>query len=310
MPEAQPPPLPGEPVLPVGRPRYAWFAGILEGRFADRTAVETAVADLRRLDLTRVELEFEGDRFSVLLDERPIPPAAVRPGMIDEVRDVLDALARASSQPQTIESTLRCTEVFDDTVVETLFAQAHGVMGHVSRVRAATADDRQRDPAAPLGQPTTSGFSPMRTALIAVLMLIAFSMLVWQGGVLERIWSTPPEQLQVDTGLFDGLLDVTVESSFGNYRVAVRRGADYPTTTAEVSVLEATAETTADRAAVVSVADGAAIHVRIESEDGEVLQFIAVQLRPLLVREDAEAVALLPGRMNAHTVRLSLESGH
>lgn len=299
MPEAQPPPPPGGTPSPAGPIRHAWFAGLFEGKAGDRTRIEAAAQRVRDI-CAGGSLDFEGDRFALVMDEKTIQPTRDRKS---ELVEALHDLVLASSDAQSIESTLRCTEVYDNAVVETLFAPLHGQVGEVSRVRAATPDDLRRGGAT---QRSGTGFGKGRIALISVLMVLAVSMLVWQAGIWDRVWAVPAEQLDIDTGLFGDLVAVQISADYGNYRITMRRGPAYPATTGAADALEQAANSTAERAAVLAVSSGDVVHVQLVSETDEVLWYARASLRALLLSEDAEVDAMLPGRIDARAVQLVL----
>ena len=63
------------PELPVGPPRYLWFAGILEAPRPDASRdgnLRRIAGEIDRLGLGRAELELDGGRFSLLLGENSL----------------------------------------------------------------------------------------------------------------------------------------------------------------------------------------------------------------------------------------------
>src|SRR4051812_4968194 len=102
------------PPLASSAPRFAWFDGIVEGRVGDVASVRAAVERANATGFGRMDVGVDGGRFSVLMDDATVPASR----MTDENRcalaGALNEIAVASAGP--IESTLRCTEVFQDEV--------------------------------------------------------------------------------------------------------------------------------------------------------------------------------------------------
>ena len=301
MPDAALPPIPGRAdTAPSGPAQHGRFAGILEGAVATRPELERITAEINALGLAHADLEVDGGRFSLLLDEQTVPGNALSSECLSEFGRLLGELTRASADPASVESTLRCTTVHGDTVVETMFAPVRGEMRAVSRVRPAEADDRVRTSTAlqPLGR--------RRVTLIGGLFALALAMFTWQSGLLDRVFSVDATQLEIDEGPFRGLLHAEAESSWGSYRVTLQPGADYPVTSAELRALLAKVETTAARAAILAVANGNVIFVRLLDDAGDVLTFAPVLLRGLIDNPEGDVVAMLPGRRVAHSIVLGL----
>lgn len=310
MPDRTDVPVPPQPHTspPRGPVQYAWFAGLLEGRCNDSDELRRIAGEINGLGAVHIDLELDAGRFSALLDERTIAGESMTQETQDRLLGLLQEMVDASSDPQAVASTMRCTAVHGDSVVETLFAPMRGAMKCVNRVRPVQREDREHEPAGHTGS-AIAGFGIRRVVLIGILMLVAFSALTWQSGLLDRVMSADVELLQVDSGPFGELLAVDVEPNWGNYRVLLRRGAAYPTTAAGVKELEAAAATPADRAAVLAVCDGGNIYLRLSDEQGKTLAYHPVEMRALLLKNDAVISGHLPGRIAARSIQLALEAG-
>ncbi|MBK8978515.1 MAG: hypothetical protein IPM29_21670 [Planctomycetes bacterium] len=300
-------PEPPADVAPRGAPRTARFEGLLAGRRRDDAALRSACDALRRLGVA-ADLELRGGRFSLLPDD-----ATIAGEHLDEAGQtaLLDVLAQmiAAAEPGSVESTLRCTLVHDDRVVETLFAVQRDALRPVSRVRppapgdraAATADD-DRD----LGR-----VARRKLLRVAPLLLIACALLAWQSGLADRALAPRPAALRCETGVFGDRLaiDVARDAWLGGYVVSITRGPGYPATIAAAERAEATATTPVERAALRALADGSELWVRLLGADGRVLAAVSGSLAPLLESADARVRVELPPRRVARGVRLALDPG-
>ncbi len=302
---------PAVPKAPEGPVRYAWFGGILEGRRPqDDGALRAAVAELNADGPVPADLEVEGGRFTVLLGERTLEPSELSSERLTVFVDLLQRLVEASADPERIESTLRCTEVYAREAVETVFAPVAGEVRCVSRVRALNDEDRRRAPVAARPAGPAFDLGTRRALLIGALFLIAFGLFTWRSGIVGRWMSAEAAGLARETGPFGTLLAVEVERMWpGDYRVVLRRGDDYPLTTDAVSALQTGAGSPVELAAVNAVAEGDAVYAQLLNHDGEVLASDRLELRPLLGDADAEVEGKLKGRISAATVRLALDPG-
>ncbi|MCE9636900.1 MAG: hypothetical protein K8T90_14440 [Planctomycetes bacterium] len=311
MRDVGPPPIDGEPAADAaprdpGPPRYGRIDGIIEGRVGDSAAARDAVRQANEAGYARLDIEMDGGRFSALPDADAILPAQ----MTDDRRAAffkgLREFAAASDGP--VESTLRCTEVFENVVRETLFLpdDSGRSLRSLTRERPVTAAERsgaaKADDAPP---PMPKG----RMALLAVLLVVAFGLVAWTGGWIDRVFSPEAAKLTADTAVFGDLVTVEVGGAWGDYEVKVRRGPSYPATTADVEALERAAADPARRAAVRAVADGGTIWLRLENSAGKGVAAKQVELRPLVERADRFVDAKLPGHMSAAKVRLALDAG-
>jgi hypothetical protein len=299
MPDDAPPP------LDPGAPRFAWFDGIVEGRLGDAAAVRAAAARSNSTGFGRMDVGVDGGRFSVLMDDTTV----LAPKMTDENRralaDALTAIAGAANGP--VESTLRCTEVFANEVRETLFLPEGGTIRPLTRTRPVTDADNFRNPEAVAPPPPSMGRG--RLAMVLAALLVAFGVAAWASGWVDRLFSARSDGLLIDTGPFGDLVAVTAESSWGDYKITLRRGAGYPVTNERLAELRAKATTPADRAALDAVSSGGEVWLRLENAGGKGLAVSATDLRPLVASADRSVEATLPGRIAAARIRLSIEAG-
>lgn len=299
---------PGPPPPPRGNPRFAWFDGILEAPKGDLAAMRAAIGRVSATGFARLDLEVEGGRVSILVDDHPVGPALMTDANREALVGGLQAIVAALPPGARIESTLRCTEVFDGEVRETLFDASGGELRSVSCVRPATPDDLARAPVLELPLPSLR-LGRKRTALLAVLFLVAFGVVAWQGGWLDAVFGASAGGLAVETDPFGKLLDATIETSWGAYVVKVRRGPEYPATNEQQDRLIAAAADPAHRAAVSAAVEGGVIYARIEDADGKVLESKRMELRPLVGSADAVVEARFQGRIAAARLRLALDAG-
>lgn len=314
MRDAGPPPIDGDasdaasgPAMrDPGAPRWGRIDGILEGRVGDSDAARAAVQRANDAGYARLAIEVDGGRFSALPDADAIRPEqmtdARRAAFFAGLRD----FAAASDGP--VESTLRCTEVFADVVRETLFLpdESGRSMRALTRERPVTDTERRgaaKEEEAPPPMPVG------RMAFLAVLLVVAFGLVAWTGGWIDRAFSTDVKAIATDTSVFGDLVTVEVGGAWGDYEVKVRRGPSYPATSAEVEKLERAAADPARRAAVRAVTDGGTIWLRLEAGDGRGIAAKRVELRSLVERADRVVDATLPGRIAAAKVRLALDAG-
>jgi hypothetical protein len=297
------PPVP--PPLDPGEPRFAWFDGIVEGRLGDASLVREAASRANASGFGHMDVGVDGGRFSVLMSEDTVRARS----MTDENRrlfaNTLAEIAAASAGP--VESTLRCTEVFRSEVRETLFLAEGASIRALTRTRPVTDADLFRNPDG--GAPPAPSMGRGRLAVVAALLLVVFASAAYFGGWVDRLLSASAETLAVDTGPFADYLDVTVEKSWGNYEVTVRRGRGFPVENARIEELKARAATPADRAALDVVATGGKVWLRLEDTEGHGLAAAASEMRPLLSGPDRSVVEHLPGYMTAARVKLSLDAG-
>lgn len=302
-----PPPL-GATVAPAGPVLHGWFAGILEGRIGDVPELEAAVRRLNATELAAAELEIDGGRFSVLVDEAVVAGERFDPQALDDFVRALERSVGSSSDPSRVESTLRCIAVHEDGVVETLFAVTGGHVQCLSQVRDVQPADLDV-PSLARVDPAIVHMGRRQAALIGALLFLGFGLLMWQNGVVGRAFGTDAGKLTESTGPFGELVGVEVGQSWGNYEVKLGRGEDYPATPAEAGLLEGSAASSLERAAVNAVADGGEIYVRLVDREGNVISSQEISLSALLSQADAVVEAKLTGSIAAYGIELALDSG-
>lgn len=302
VPPPTPPPPGGE-----GAPRFVTMDGILDGRLGNAAAIAQAVAGLNALGICTFELDRDGGKFSVLPDNTRRPAPGFDRARQELMLQHLRTIAAAARGP--VESTLRCTMVFDEECAETLFrATAQPPAGPgiepLTRVRPARPDD------VPVKLPGSAPWRQMfqrREVVIALpLLFVAFGLLAWTSGLVDRLLAASASGLQVKTADFGDLLAMSVESKLGNYEVTIRRGAGYPATLAEWDQHTAAAADEAQRLRDLVVREGQEIWVQLRDADEHVLAESSVSLRPLVTAADTKTTTGLPGRITAKSVVLSV----
>jgi hypothetical protein len=292
----------------LGAPRFCWFDGILEGRSADPILVRAQVEHCNASGYGRMDLDLSGNRFSILMDDRVIP--AERMTEVQRQRFVAGLMEIVASveSPAHIESTLRCTEVYEAVVRETLFSMLAGQFEGVVRVRPVHSEDLRRAPRSAVA--AYAGFGGRRLALVGILALVAFGLVGWQGGYIDRLLATGASELRLEHGPLAGALRVTITDSWGQYLIKIGRGERYPATNDALAERLRETSTLVERAAVNAVANGEVVFVHLESDTGQILAVARSELRALLASDTAEVEVRLPGRWSAAVVRLALDAGN
>lgn len=315
-----PPPRGAEPEVeseaPTHPPRYGWFAGVLEGSTGSAGALRAAVARINELRTVPADLEIDGGRFSLLLSDEPIRGERLtldqQAGLLEGLQSVVDA----SSKPDSVESTLRGTLVYDDFVVETLFACAEGAVGPVSRRRGIVEADRSNTPQAggtALGDSIDASLNSLgrkRGFALLVLMVIGGALVAWQRGYVDQLRDTffaaKADTLEASTGPFDDALTIVIEERSGGYRCHLERGPGYPETADAVQARIDAAVTPEDRAAASAIGSGGMVYLVLLDESGKALETAPVSLGPLLKEDTNSFEAKLRGRISASRVELRL----
>lgn len=292
------------PPLDSGEPRFAWFDGIVEGRLGDAAAVRDAASRANATGFGRMDVGVDGGRFSVLMDDTTVPASRMTDANRGALANALSEIAGASAGP--VESTLRCTEVFRNEVRETLFLAEGGAIRALTRTRPVTEADNFRNPESPAPPPS---MGRGRLAVVLALFLVAFGIVAWTSGWVDRLLAAKSGAIRIETGPFADFIDVEVAKSWGVYEVKLRRGPGFPVANERLAELRAKASTPAERAALDVVAQGGEIWLRLEDEEGHGLAAAQTDLRPLVSGPDRTADAELPGRITAARVRLSLDAG-
>jgi hypothetical protein len=287
---------------PDGPLEEIFFGGILEWRGGDTEALREIVSRLNRLGLATAELDADGGRHSLLFDDAPVPGARVDPGRLADLVDALQELVDASDDPGGAESTLHCTAVHADGVVETLIGIEGGLVKPVSRVRARAAEERE--PPAVRRTVSWRFVIPM-----GLLLVVGFGLMAWRSGLLDSVLSTAPDGLAIETGSFGENLAVEIDRSWGDYVIKVTRGPGYPASVEAFNAAKENATAISDRAALDILAAGGTIHVHLLDADGGLLETAPLELRPLLEDASGYATAKVHGRIGAARVKLALSKG-
>ncbi len=295
---------------PNGPLKAAWFGGILEGPVGPSESLRKAVAQIQALGFVRADLELERGRFSLMFDQTPIAGSRMDSEKSRRLVELLQDVVQESPKPEHIESTLHGSEVYSDQVVETLFAVRSGELECVSSQRAVNQGDLQRVQGAS-GDPPSLSLPRMSKPMLALcfgLFLLVGGLLTWRSGLWSQISAAQADSLRVETGSFGQLLQVEVDGSWGQYRIAISRGADYPSDPAAVTALESSATTTAQTAAIQCVSGGRNIFLQLLDKEGKVLDAKPMELAGLLEKTEPLKVELL-GHRRANLLRLSINSG-
>lgn len=287
----------------TGPPRFGWFGGILEGHVGDRDSLKRAAAALNGVGAAAAHLEIDGGRFSILFDDEPRTGDHFLEERLSDLVDALQTIVNAAREPQRVESTLRCTVVFDERVSEILFAPIAGEIRAVARARARREDDRRFPTAA---NDRLSALRDPRGRVLVGLFVLLGALMIWNGGARDYALSPSADALTRDPGPFAGLIDLTVTRGWPGYVVTLRRGPDFPLTPRDSAALEAAADTNVRLAAVRAVSQGGEIQVRISSAEGILLRAGVCSLRGLLTGGDPVETKL-PGHRDSTTVELSLD---
>ncbi len=287
-------------------PRFGRMDGIVDGRVGDVAAAQAAVRKANESGYVRLSLEVDGGRFSILPDAARIPAGQMTDARRAAFFEGLCDFVAACDGPA--ESTLRCTEVFDLVVRETLFLTDPGErsLRAWTRERPVTAQDHSLNP----------GDRVIRTALpkslmvmLVALVIVATGLLAWTGGWIDRGFSADAANVRTDTSVFGDLLSFEVKGSWGDYVVSLRRGRSYPLTLDDIERLRQTAGQPARRVAVDVVSGGDPIWLRLEDKDGRGLAASRIDLRSLVESKDDAVSVRLPGRRDAARIRLALSAG-
>lgn len=303
-----------EPIrTPEGAVHGAAFGGLLEGRLGDRVALERAVRRLRETGPVDVTLEVEGDRFSIYLADAPLDAERATPERMQALLDGLQSVVRTARVDAPLDSTLRCTEIYEHEVVETHFALEGEEAGDgpalrevtpVSRVRARSESDHVPTPVQQPEGPLLD--ERPRRVLLTVVGVLLVGLLLWQARIVDRFFGPGVDTLESSGGIFGALVEVELEGALGGYRALLSRGADYPRTGADVDRLEAAAATPLERAAVSSLADGEPLEVRLLNDAGEVLVRARASSDALLRDPEGAVPVVLPARLGAARIELGL----
>jgi len=302
---------------PTGPPAYGWFDGVLEGKAADPEKLLSIAGEWEKMFRDGPSLDLQGSRFSFMPSDAVLDGSMLGTEQQDAILALLHRIEEEAAAPNTLESTLRCTLVYEDQVVETLFGALEGGLTSVSRSRPVSAADQVRRTRSGIIPESVRSLGLIRGLVVGVLALLLFSLLVWQGGWLDQVRAVPAEELEMDAGTFEGMLVLDVESSLGHYEVRVRRGEEFPVDPEATKLLTEAAEDNLRIASIEVVRSGDFVYLQLVNskhlEDDKpvtlILQEEKLELRGLLVDQTAEVEARLKGRSTATGCRLSIASG-
>lgn len=286
--------------------RFGRMDGIIDGRVAAAEIMRAAVKKANESGYSRLILEIDGGRFSILPEAAPIPASRMTPARRAAFFDGLCELVAACDGPA--ESTLRSTEVFDGVVHETLFVPGPDgrSLRALTRERPATPEDLARAGPGPGPRPAI----PARLVVILMpLVIVAIGLMAWTGGWIDRAFLTEASSIRTDTAVFGDLLSLEVTNSWGDHVVWLRRGRAYPRILADIERLRQEAGDPARRLVVDVVADGGPIWLRLEDKDGRGLAASRVDLRALVESDVSTVRVRLPGHRQAARVRIALAAG-
>nr|HMQ22383.1 hypothetical protein [Planctomycetota bacterium] len=180
----------------------------------------------------------------------------------------------------------------------------------VSKIREASSADRATASAMSRGEHEAfHGLHGRRLALIAVLFMVGSVLVLWRSGWIDRFFAEDASALEVELGLLDGHLDISVEKSWGSYAIEIRRGPEFPTDNDGFDALRASAKTPTERATYSALAEGDELWLRLENRDGKVLEAQPFRVRSFLSDASEKIEVKLAGRMDAKTLRVALDSG-
>ncbi|MBI3818904.1 MAG: hypothetical protein HY286_09465 [Planctomycetes bacterium] len=298
---------PRENSATLKRPRFVWFDGLLQGPLANYDAIRAAVDRLNGEGGAELQIETEGSRMSFMLSDRVIMGARIVGDCREQFVGSLNRILVLIPNIRQFESTLRCTEVFEDEVRESLFDIRGGEIACLSRVRPPEPSD--------LSRVSQTGFAPRepvpwgRIIIIGVLTMTAFGLAAWQSGWVDRAFSAASRSLIIDPGPFLNIIDAEVKDSWGEYTIILRRGRDYPRTREQSGSFSAAASSPVGIAAAAAVTSGNNIYLRLETLEGDVLESTEVSLRELLTKDEIADAATLHGRMAARRLVIGLDAG-
>jgi len=302
MSESGAPPPPTGPQAPTGPLENLRFGGILEVRGGSRDNLLAVVRRINGIGLAQAELASDGGRHSLMFDDQPVSGSAASNDKIDRLVEELQALVDASESPDGAESTLHCTAIHTDGVIETLIGVEQGRVHPVSRVRSRTPppiDTRSEQ----------RRVAWVRVSGVALLLVIGCSMLAWKFGYIDRVLASSATSLEHDVGPFGDRLEFELERSWGRYKITIRRGPGFPADPAAAKAQTDAAESLAESTAAQIIADGGTLYVQLVNAKGKVLESTSIDLRPLIEAPDGKATCELHGRVGAKSVRLALSKG-
>lgn len=310
MPEGNgPPPLSADRTKsaePRDENAFFWFDGILEGPIGDRDALRSAVIKLDAIGIVSVNLELDGGKYSVLLDDKSKLLEGVndaqRLKLIQSIQDIVEL----SAAPNKVESTLRCTEVSSSSVHETLFALQNGKVEKISRRRSANSDDllRRPRPISVLGETFVGGKS--RRLMIGGLIVLFCLAIGIQFGIADRIFAPEPSEITIEHRQFGNYLTSSMDKKWGVYTLTITRGESFPSSMAEFDAIAKAAARLDESATLGVLARGETAYIQMLDDKDGVLYQKGVSLKPLLLADDASIQVLMPGFRKTSSIQLAL----
>lgn len=298
---------PAQSAIPLKRARFVWFDGLLQGPRAPIDAINAEVAAINKKGIVEFSIGDDPAYFSLLISDRIVEGSAIVGDCREEFIAALTPIVNLLPNQHLYESTLRCTEVFEDEVRESVFTIRGRDVACLSRTRPPEEGDLARAPREFLVslQPRPWG----TILIIASLLLLVFGLGAWQSGWVDRVFAASSRSLLIEAGPFASLLEANVTDSLGEYTITIRRGPGYPRTREESAALTNGASTPVAIAAAAAIVNGNNIFIRLETGDGFVLERREVSLRELLSNDTMNNAAKLQGRISAQKLVLALDAG-
>ncbi|HTF86835.1 MAG TPA: hypothetical protein VK843_00380 [Planctomycetota bacterium] len=289
--------------------RFFFFEGLLETNSGVRSDVEAALERVEQLDVGDAKLDIDGRRARLMLEEGAVSGEKLDDKTRGRFLHALQEFLDAGGEARGAESTLRCTEVFETRVRETLFRPIGARVEPVARLRGKTPRDEARAPRgidAPRG---VAGLNWRTVAVLLALLFVGFGLSAWNSGWVDRVLAQDAAKLEIDRGAFGDMLVVSLKESWGKYEIEIRRGPSYPADPSQTQAALDAATTNADRACINAVANGDDVYVVVENAKGRAIASQRVNLRPLVSKADAHVELSIWGMMLARKLRLSLDDG-
>ncbi len=285
---------------------FLWFDGILEGPVGDRGLLKSCTIRIGAIGIVQANLEIDGGRFSILLDDKSRRMDGIRDEQRARLLALFQEIVDLSPNPLGVESTLRCTEVTQDGVQETLFALQDGQFQRVSRTRKANSGDLSRKPR-PISVIGGEFETPnQRRVILGVAVLFMLGFLGWQMGVVHLALTPEPQEISVNHGLFEDLIATDLSKKWGVYTLSIFRGGNFPDTMAAFdSAIKSTKKL--DRGAMLNaVAHGDVIYVQLIDSANDIVFQKGLSLKPLLLSPENKIQMQIRGHKDAQSIRLAL----
>lgn len=289
-------------------PAYVRFGGILEARSDQPAAVRHATESLQRLSPPGATLEIDGPRILITFDVEWSVGDPLTEERKSQITSALREVIEHTDGNAPIESTLHCREIYEDTVVETMFGVQAGQLKTLTRERSIEDEDRRVPPE--LSAPRAFGramgrLGAKRTLALFLLLVVALLGAAWQRNYLGRLFSPAADKIEYSATTLETGLTIQIDKSWGQYLITIGRGDDYPASLEAARNWEESASTLDQRALRRVVLSGGNLFVRMLDEDGRALASERCSLQSLL--EPAGTVTVeIPGYLSASRIELSL----